>query len=287
MESSEDAIISRTLDGTIISWNRGAERLYGYAAEEVIGRSNAFLYPPEHPHEMPEILEKIRRGESIDHYETVRVTKDGRRVHVSLTVSPTIDAAGNVTGDSGIAHDITERKRIEEDLRKAQEHFRTVFEEAAVGLCTADPRSWTLLETNEAYRKMFGYTEEELRGKNISDISHPEDARHDPEFAAKILSGEVKRYEREKRYVRKDGRPAASRRGDSMGVRPTRIASRRRMKMAAKKTPIKPTRRPRPEDVRGAAGRAREFADRLREKYPGRRFADSSEIVREDRDTRS
>jgi len=72
-----------------------------------------------------------------------------------------------------------------------------------------------------------------------------------------------------------------------MGVRHTRIASRRRMKMAAKKTPIKPTRRPRPEDVRGAAGRAREFADRLRAKYPGRRFADSSEIVREDRDTRS
>ncbi len=196
VESSEDAIISRTLDGTIISWNRGAEDLYGYTAEEVIGRSNAFLYPPEHPHEMQEIQERVRRGESIDHYETVRMAKGGRRVHVSLTVSPTIDAAGNVTGDSGIARDITERKRIEEDLRKAQEHFRTVFEEAAIGLCTADPRSWTLLETNEAYQKMLGYTEEELRGKNISDISHPADARHDPEFAAKILSGEVKRYER-------------------------------------------------------------------------------------------
>ena len=116
VESSDDAIIGQTLDGRIASWNRGAGRLYGYTADEVVGRSLAVLVPPDHPDELPGIMDRIRRGEFIDHFETVRVRKDGTRVDVSLTISPVRDADGKVIGASKIARDITARK--EEDRRK-------------------------------------------------------------------------------------------------------------------------------------------------------------------------
>jgi len=117
VESSNDAVISKNLDSTIVSWNRGAEEIFGYSAAEVKGRSIILLIPPELRHEEAHILEKIRRGESIKHFETVRVTKDGRRIDVSLTVSPVRDAAGKIVGVSKIARDITERRRAEEQLR--------------------------------------------------------------------------------------------------------------------------------------------------------------------------
>ena len=94
VESSDDAIIGKTLDGIILTWNRAAERLYGYSAEEVKGRPISVLLPPDRPNELMAILERLRRGEGIAHYETVRCTKDGRRIDVSLTVSPIKDAAG-------------------------------------------------------------------------------------------------------------------------------------------------------------------------------------------------
>jgi PAS domain S-box-containing protein len=118
VESSDDAIIGQTLDGTITSWNRGAERLYGYAADEIVGRPLAALAPPDHPDELTGILERVRRGEHIEHYETVRVRKDGGRVDVSLTISPIRDAGGRVVGASKIARDITARK--EEDRRRTE-----------------------------------------------------------------------------------------------------------------------------------------------------------------------
>jgi PAS domain S-box-containing protein len=204
VESSDDAIISRALDGTIISWNRGAERLYGYTAEEVVGRSSSFLYPPEDSHEMSEILGKTRRGESVERYETVRMTKDGRRVHVSLTVSPIRDAAGNITGDSGIARNITEQKMLEEALRESEARFRAIFEQSAVGISIATPER-TLLETNRAYQELTGYSGEELFGKPIAELSCPEDVPEDWELNEELHSGKLDRYQREKRYVRKDG----------------------------------------------------------------------------------
>jgi PAS domain S-box-containing protein len=116
VESSDDAIIGHTLDGTIASWNRGAERLYGYPAAEAVGQSLSLLVPPDHPDELPGILERIRKGETIEHYETERMRKDGRRVEVSLTISPVKDAEGRIIGASKIARDITARK--EEERRK-------------------------------------------------------------------------------------------------------------------------------------------------------------------------
>ena len=117
VESSEDAIISRDLDGTIVSWNKGAERLYGYTADEVIGRPLAMLVPPDHPDELPDLMERLARGERVEHFETVRLRKDGGRVDVSLTISPVRDAEGRIVGASKIARDITEQKREEQRTR--------------------------------------------------------------------------------------------------------------------------------------------------------------------------
>jgi PAS domain S-box-containing protein len=119
VESSIDAIIGKTLEGVITSWNAGAQRLYGYSAEEVIGRSIALLVPPEREDELPTILKRLRRGERLAEFETVRVRKDGRRLDVSVTVSPIRDARGRLVGASAIARDISERKRAEEALREA------------------------------------------------------------------------------------------------------------------------------------------------------------------------
>ncbi len=120
IDSSEDAILSKDLNGTITSWNRGAERIYGYAAEEIVGKNISLLTPADRPDEIAEILEKIARGESTEHYESVRVTKDGRHLNVSISVSPLHDAAGNIVGASAIARDITSQKRAEGQLRQAQ-----------------------------------------------------------------------------------------------------------------------------------------------------------------------
>jgi PAS domain S-box-containing protein len=119
VESSEDAIFSRSLDGVITSWNAGAQRLFGYAAEEVLGRPASLLLPPDRPDES-RILEAIKRGERFAHIETVRVRKDGSQAAVSLSASPVVDAGGQVVGVSSIARDITERKRAAEELQKAK-----------------------------------------------------------------------------------------------------------------------------------------------------------------------
>ncbi|HET6161082.1 MAG TPA: PAS domain S-box protein [Dongiaceae bacterium] len=117
IESSDDAIISKSLDGIITSWNAGAERLFGYTAQEVIGRPVTILMPPDRVDEEPVILARIRRGERIEHYDTVRHRKDGSPIDISLTVSPIKDADGRIIGASKIARDITDRKRAEQQQR--------------------------------------------------------------------------------------------------------------------------------------------------------------------------
>ena len=111
VEASDDAIVSKTLDGVIRSWNAGAERLFGYAAKEAVGRPITLIIPPERQDEEHEIIARIRGGERVEHFETVRVSKQGRRIDISLTVSPIRDSAGCVIGASKIARDITDRKR--------------------------------------------------------------------------------------------------------------------------------------------------------------------------------
>jgi hypothetical protein len=120
VDSSEDAIIAKNLDGIITHWNKGAERIYGYKADEMIGKSISILAPKDRTDEIPGILEKIRRGERVEYFESVRVTKDGQRLNVSISVSPIYDADGKIVGASAIARDITSQKRTEDQLRQAQ-----------------------------------------------------------------------------------------------------------------------------------------------------------------------
>ena len=120
VESSDDAILSETTDGIITSWNRGAQKIYGYEASEMLGQHVARLVPNEHTDEVPAILNKVRSGESIEHYQTKRLTKDGRTIDVSVTISPLRDSAGNIVGASTIARDITESKRLQEELHEAK-----------------------------------------------------------------------------------------------------------------------------------------------------------------------
>ncbi len=119
VEAADDAIIGKDMDGNIVTWNGGARRLYGYSAAEAIGRSEAMLIPPEMPDELPRILDTIRRGETMEHHETVRVRKDGKRLDVSFTLSPIRDGQGKITGIAGIARDITEAKQSEMELRRS------------------------------------------------------------------------------------------------------------------------------------------------------------------------
>ncbi|MDB6045397.1 MAG: chemotaxis protein methyltransferase CheR [Gammaproteobacteria bacterium] len=143
VESSDDAIISKTLDGVISTWNHGAERMFGYAAHEVIGKPVTLLIPPNHIDEEPAILHRLRRGERVDHYETVRLTKDGTLLDVSLTVSPIRDISGTIIGASKIARDITQRKRAEEALRNEI----AIRERAEAALRDADRRKDEFLAT--------------------------------------------------------------------------------------------------------------------------------------------
>ncbi len=124
VSSAEEAIIGKDLNGIIETWNVGAENIFGYKAEEVIGKPVSLLVPPGHSDEVPEILARIKQGEHIESFETVRMRKDGTIIPVSLTFSAIKDASGKVIGASKIAHDITERKRAEEALRKSEELFR-------------------------------------------------------------------------------------------------------------------------------------------------------------------
>jgi PAS domain S-box-containing protein len=120
VESSDDAIISKTLDGIITSWNRGAENIFGYTAAEAVGQSISLIIPLERRAEEDDVLAHLRRGEKIDHFETERQTKDGRRLNISLTISPIKDSTGRIIGASKVARDITERKRAEEQLLEAK-----------------------------------------------------------------------------------------------------------------------------------------------------------------------
>jgi PAS domain S-box-containing protein len=128
VESSDDAIVSKTLDSIIRSWNAGAERLFGYTAAEAVGRSITLIIPPERLDEESMILSRLRRGERVDHFETVRITKDGRRLDISLTISPIHDAEGRIIGASKIARDVTGQKVAERSLRESQEQLAAELE---------------------------------------------------------------------------------------------------------------------------------------------------------------
>lgn len=172
--SSDDAIISKTLDGIIVSWNEGAQRIFGYAPHEIIGKPVTVLIPPEHLAEEPGILARIRRGERIDHYQTVRTRKDGSRLYVSLTVSPIRNALGEIVGASKIARDITLQKRAEEALKASDSRFRNLADSAPVLIWMADSsRAFTWF--NRTWRDFTGRPVEQDQGFGWTQNVHADD----------------------------------------------------------------------------------------------------------------
>jgi PAS domain S-box-containing protein len=215
VESSDDAIIGKNLQGIILSWNRGAERIFGYTAEEVIGKHISLIAAPDKVDEIPGILERVARGERVDHYETKRKTKDGRILSVSLTVSPIRDASGVVIAASKVARDTTERS-INSDLR---ERLAAIVESSDDAIVSKDLngiiRSW-----NSGAERLFGYTAEEIIGKHISTIAAPERVDEIPNILDRIRRGERVDHYQTKRKA-KDGRIITV----SLTVSPIRDAS--------------------------------------------------------------
>ena len=159
VESSDDAIIGKTLDSIIRSWNTGASRIFGYEAHEIIGRSVLTLIPPELQHEEPEILARLTRGERIDHYETVRMRKDGTRIDVSLSVSPIRDLHGRVVGAAKIARDITEAKRLQNAERENTEQLQELATELENQVEEAQSLQEELEQTNEELARALSEAE--------------------------------------------------------------------------------------------------------------------------------
>ena len=172
VESSDNAIVSKDLNGIITTWNRGAERVFGYTAHEAVGQPVTLLIPPDRLHEETRIMERIRRGEMVDHSETIRRRKDGTLFHASVTVSPIRDSQGNVVGASKIALDITDRKRAEEKLRDSEQRF-TRFMQHLPGLAWIKDAQGRYVYANDAAEKAFRTKRDALYGKTDHEVFPP------------------------------------------------------------------------------------------------------------------
>lgn len=179
MEWSDDAIITENLDGTILSWNQGAEKIFGYLKNEIVGRSITLIIPPDRPREETEILAKIARGERVQAFETERLRKDGRRIHVLVTVLPLLGADGSVVGAVKITRDVTERKKAEQDLLTAVKELRDIKsaldEHSIVAVTDA---SGKITYVNDKFCAISKYSREELIGQDhriINSGFHPKE----------------------------------------------------------------------------------------------------------------
>jgi PAS domain S-box-containing protein len=173
IDASDDAIVSKSLDGKILSWNSGAERLFGYTAEEAIGQSINLIIPEHLRAEEKSILARLKRGERIDPFETVRVTRDGRNISISLTVSPLRNASGKIVGASKVARDISERKLAAVALDASEERFRDLAN-------NIDQFAWTCDELgyatwyNQRWYEYTGTTFEQMKGQGWRAVHHPD-----------------------------------------------------------------------------------------------------------------
>ena len=190
VDCSDDAIVSKSLDGVITSWNSGAERMFGYTAGEAVGRHITLIIPQDRRNEETGILERLRRGERIEHFETVRVRKDGTPLDISLTISPVRDAAGRIVGASKIARDVTKQKQVDRALRESEERFRAIVETTpeCVKLVAHDG---TLLQMNLSGLKMVGADcADMVIGKNVYDLIDSKDRDRFRAFNERICRGE-------------------------------------------------------------------------------------------------
>jgi PAS domain S-box-containing protein len=177
IDSSDDAIISKDLNGVITSWNIGAERLFGYAAEEVVGQPVTILIPFDRLEEEPKILSRLKRGERVDHFETIRKRKDGALLDISLTISPVKDRQGNIIGVSKIARDITERKRAQAALLESEARFRQLADSMPQLVWTARPDGH-FDYYNERWYQFTGLSRDGMEDVSWDSILHPDDLQN-------------------------------------------------------------------------------------------------------------
>ena len=178
VESSEDAIIGKDLTGKITSWNRAAEKMYGYSKKETIGKSISILVPSQIEDDLDQIMRKIKKGESLKQYETLRRKKNGKFINVSLFISPILDSDGNIIGASTIAHDITQRKRMKDDLKESEEKYKELFDNANDMISLNEMKENGLpgnfIEVNKIGIERLGYSREELLKMNPKDLVAPD-----------------------------------------------------------------------------------------------------------------
>ncbi|MFZ1687073.1 MAG: PAS domain S-box protein [Flavobacteriales bacterium] len=172
VESSDDAILSRDIEGIITSWNKGAERIFGYTAEEIVGRSNHLLYPPDKKEEEELLLDMVRKGQRVEHYETVRLHKDGKPVDVALTLSPLKNDKGEIIGASKVIRDITADKRAREIIRQSEERFHLLADNVVQLIWMAEADGSTMW-FNKRWEEFTGMSGEQIR-LNAKDLHHPD-----------------------------------------------------------------------------------------------------------------
>jgi PAS domain S-box-containing protein len=199
VDSSEDAIISKSVDGMIISWNKGAERIFGYSAEEAIGKHITLIIPQDRWEEETNILNRLSRGERIEHYETVRVRKDGEQVHISLTISPLKDDQGQFIGASKIARDITERRQIEQTLAE-----RALLLDLSSDAIVVRDEADRVTYWNKGAADLYGYSREEVMGRVTHELFRTEFPKSMERINEELH--EEKRWTGELHHLCKDGR---------------------------------------------------------------------------------
>jgi PAS domain S-box-containing protein len=221
VDSADDAIISKDLQGTITSWNTSAERIFGYSANEIVGRSILTLLPADRQHEESAILEKIRNGQRVDHFETIRVRKDGRRIPISVTISPIRNAAGAIVGASKVARDLSLYRRAEQ----VESLLTAIIDSSDDAIISKDLNS-IVTSWNPGAQQIFGYTSDEMVGQPIWRLFPPDRWDEEPRILDQIKQG--KRVEHfETKRIRKDGKlidisvsisPVRNSRGDIIGA---------------------------------------------------------------------
>jgi PAS domain S-box-containing protein len=227
VENSSDAIIGQKLDGTIVTWNKGAEQIFGYTSEEACGRPVSILAPPERIDETTRIVQAIRRGEMVQPFETERVRKDGSRIQISLAVSPIRDATGRIVGASRISRDITQRKQMERALRESEARARGILDTAVDAIITID--SFGIIESfNKAAEQLFGYRPAEVIGQNVRCLMpEPYRGQHDGYIRNYLQTGQARiiGIGREVVALRKDGTSFPA----DLAVSEVRLGDRRRL----------------------------------------------------------
>ena len=207
VESSNDAIITKLLDGTITGWNGAAERLFGFTAAEAVGEHIDIIVPPERRTEISNVVERIRRGEPIELHETVRVHKDGRSIDVSLSISPIRSASGKIVGVSMAARDITESKRTQKALTQEIEERQRIFDTSNDLILVTDT-SGNFIQVSPSVTAILGYQPADMIGHSAVQFIHPDDLENTRSEMRAARRGQSKR-NFETRYIHKDGKAVA------------------------------------------------------------------------------